>query len=311
MPDKAANRGDLAPVFVELARLWEAAQTQLAKQGRRLTLDRVSRESGVPAATLSDWRRGNHVPREAEQLLKVVSLLSGWAELGPPVQADWRRLMDGSATPVVTETARALPFGASIVALGDRLTAGFAEQHVEVDAMCLSGQSLAAAMGHPLRAVHSGSVRPTKISVRVLLPSRDIALAYPSSVEPNGEETDHVHQAWLRQRNAYAQSMSSMLRSLQETHGIDVEVTYRALPFTPMAKLYLINGKEAMFSYYTVMRREAQIIGRTMNIYDPGALGPVRLFGTEERDEDTVFVEQSYLWFNSIWETVSTEMTFM
>ncbi|QOV37724.1 GntR family transcriptional regulator [Streptomyces ferrugineus] len=298
-------------MFVELSKLWDAAQAQLAKQGRRLTLDRVSRESGVPVATLSDWRRGNHVPREAEQLLKVVRLLSTWAELRPPAESGWRRLMDGSAAPAATKSPQPPPFGVSIVALGDRLTAAFAEPHVEVDALCLNGQTLAVAMGHPLRAVHSGKARPAKISVRVLLPSRDIDLAFPCAVESEAEETDHVHQAWLRQRNAHAQSMTSTLRSLQGTHGIDVEVSYRALPFTPMARLYLINGKEALFSYYTVTRREVRISGQDMDVYDPGALGLVQLFGTEERDEDTMFVEQSNLWFNAIWETVSTEMTFM
>ncbi|MET9123129.1 GntR family transcriptional regulator [Streptomyces sp. NPDC004528] len=261
-------------------------------------------------ATLSDWRRGNHMPREADQLLKVVSLLSAWAESGPPVHADWRRLMDSSIPPVNTEADRSTPFGASIVVLGDRLTAGFTEAHVEVDAMCLSGQSLAVAMGHPLRAVHSGSIKPARISVRILLPGRDIDLAYPRAREPEGEEAEFVHRAWLRQRNAYAQSMTSMLRSLQETHGIDVEVSYRSLPFTPMAKLYLINGKEALFSYYTVMRREVLVDGRAMNVYDPGVLGLVQYFGTGERREDMVFVEQSHLWFNAVWETVSTEMTF-
>ncbi|WP_326725588.1 GntR family transcriptional regulator [Streptomyces sp. NBC_00243] len=291
-----------------MAKLWNAAQVELAKNGSRLTLARASRESGVPVATLSDWRRGNHVPREAEELLKVVRLLCAWAKQDPPVESRWRRLIDDPGSSATADVSH-VPFASSIVALGDRLTSAFSAPHVEIDALCLNGQSLAAAMGNPIHAIHAGVVRPAKISVRVLLPSRDIALAFPCAVDANDSE-DLVHQTWLGQRNAHAQSMTAMLRSLRSTHGIDVEVTYRALPITPMAKMYLINGTEALFSYYTIVRREAEINQRPMEVYDASAMGLVRLFGAGENGPDTAFVEQSQLWFNSMWETVSTEMVY-
>ncbi|MFJ2890286.1 GntR family transcriptional regulator [Streptomyces sp. NPDC087305] len=267
----------------------------------------MSRETDISVATLSDWRRGKHVPREFADLLKVVRLLSERAGQGPPSIARWRQLLVASGPlPAGSVTAGWAP---SIVALGDRLEAAFSESHVEIDAVCLNGQSLSLAMGRPIQAIYAETIHPEKIDVRVLLPSRDISLAFPCAIEPNQGEFDPVHQGWLSQRNAHGQSMRMALLSLRETHRIDVHVTFRALPFTPMAKVYLINGKEALFSYYMVARRTAEIDLRSIEVYDPGPRGIVRLFGMGKSEEDDIFVEQSHLWFNAIWECVSTEMT--
>lgn len=303
MLDRSARVSAVPPVVVELSKLWEVAQ---AESGGRLTLTRVSRESGVPVATLSDWRRGNHVPRDAEELLKVVRLLCGWAKQDPPVERRWRQLME---SPAVADAPQ-VPFASSVVALRDHLRSAFAAPEVWIDAMCLNGQSLAVAMGDPIHAIHAGEVKPERINVRVLLPSRDIDLAFPRAAKPNDDEDGHVHQAWLSERNAHARSMATSLRSLRATHGIDVQVAYRAIPFAPMAKLYLINDSTALFSYYTMVRREIEIDQRIMEVYDAGPMGLVRVFGAGENGPDTDFVEQSVLWFNAMWETISVEMSF-
>ncbi len=77
-----------------------------------------------------------------------------------------------------------------------------------------------------------------------------------------------------------------------------------------MAKLYLINDSTALFSYYTMVRREIEIDQRIMEVYDAGPMGLVRVFGAGENGPDTDFVEQSVLWFNAMWETISVEMSF-
>ncbi|WP_406838882.1 GntR family transcriptional regulator [Streptomyces sp. AHU1] len=270
----------------------------------------MSRETDVPVATLSDWRRGNHVPREFADLLKVVRLLSERAGQGPPSIARWRQLLVASGPwPAGSVTAGELAgWAPSIVALGDRLEAAFSEPHVQIDAVCLNGQSLSLAMGRPIQAVYAETVHPERIDVRVLLPSRDINLAFPCAIELNQEGFDPVHQGWLSQRNAHGQSMRMALLSLRETHGIDVRVSFRSLPFTPMAKVYLINGKEALFSYYMVAKRTAEGDFGSVDVYDPGPRGIVRLFGMGKIEEDDIFVEQSHLWFNAIWESVSSEL---
>ncbi|MFE7933906.1 winged helix-turn-helix domain-containing protein [Streptomyces sp. NPDC057456] len=195
----------------------------------------------------------------------------------------------------------------SMVALPPRITEAFAADHVEVDALCLTAVSLTAAIGEPLRQIHAGRLKPAKIDVRVLLPSRNIELAFPAPVDI--AETGRLQRRWLAHRNAQGQVLRHNLLTLRSTHGIDVHVTFRALPFTPPVKLYLLNGAEALFAYYTVKRREQTIDHEHLEMYDAEGTRSV-LFAFEQGagPRDTTFVEQSHLWFDALWETISSEL---
>ncbi|MET8766605.1 winged helix-turn-helix domain-containing protein [Streptomyces sp. NPDC004658] len=197
----------------------------------------------------------------------------------------------------------------TMVALAPRLTSAFAVPHVRIDAVCLTAQSLIPALGEPLRLIHDGRLRPERIDVRILLPSRDINLAFPVSVDA-GSDDDAVHQRWLAMRNAQGQVLQYNLQALRGTHDIDVHVTFRALPFTPPAKLYLLNGAEALYAYYMVTRRAEPTESGTLEMYD--TLGSESLlFSFEKRagQRDAAFVEQSQKWFDALWETITTDLT--
>lgn len=104
--------------------------------------------------------------------------------------------------------------------------------------------------------------------------------------------------------------MKHNLLALRATHGIDVHVTFRALPFTPPVKLYLLNGSEALFAYYTLTQREAEIGHEQVEMYDAeGTQSMLFAFDQGAGLRDTTFVEQSHLWFNALWETISSELT--
>ncbi len=195
----------------------------------------------------------------------------------------------------------------TMVGLGPRMTEAFAAAHVRIDAACLTAQSLLPALAEPLRMIHEGRIRPERIDVRVLLPSRDIPLAFPTAVD--GDD-DTVHNRWLGMRNAQGQVLQYNLQGLRSTHKIDVNVTFRALPFTPPIKLYLLNGAEALFAYYTVTRREEQTEDGPLDMYD--AVGSESLlFSFEKRtgQRDAAFVDQSQKWFDALWETITTDLT--
>ncbi|MER7179744.1 GntR family transcriptional regulator [Streptomyces hyaluromycini] len=195
----------------------------------------------------------------------------------------------------------------TMVGLGPRMTEAFAAAHVRIDAACLTAQSLLPALAEPLRMIHEGRFRPERIDVRVLLPSRDIPLAFPTAVD--GDD-DTVHNRWLGMRNAQGQVLQYNLQGLRSTHKIDVNVTFRALPFTPPIKLYLLNGAEALFAYYTVTRREEQTEDGPLDMYD--AVGSESLlFSFEKRtgQRDAAFVDQSQKWFDALWETITTDLT--
>jgi DNA-binding transcriptional regulator YhcF (GntR family) len=197
----------------------------------------------------------------------------------------------------------------TMVGLAPRLTAAFSAPHVRVDAACLTAESLIPALGEPLRLIHSGTIRPRRIDVRILLPSRKINLAFPVPVEGRGDD-DPVHQRWLQMRNAQGNVLRYNLQALR-SHGIDVDVTFRALPFTPPVKLYLLNEAEALMAYYMVERREETTDGGgTLDMYD--VLGTDSLLFSFEKSagpRDAAFVEESQKWFDALWETITTDLT--
>lgn len=235
--------------------------------------------------------------RQALRSLQEDGLLSNVSKGSPPRIAE--------QAPARDEPQR------TMVGLAPRLSEAFASPQVRIDAVCLTAETLMLALGEPLRFIHEGRIRPDSVDVRILLPGRDINLAFPVSVEDAGAgEGDVVHQRWLDQRNAQGQVLRHNLRSLRSSHGIDVRVTFRALPFTPPVKLYLLNGNEALLSYYLVTRREEEIESGTLDMYD--TLGTESLlFSFEKRagQRDTAFVEESQKWFDALWETITTDLT--
>jgi hypothetical protein len=242
--------------------------------------------------------------RQALRILQSERLLTNVSKGSPATVApDLHSALTGPAAPPMPTTA----------ALAPRIAEAFAAPHVEIDALCLTSVSLTLAIGEPLRQIHAGRLKPAKIDVRVLLPSRNIDLAFPVAVAGRGagrgDGGDPVHDRWLAMRNAQGQVLQHNLLGLRATHGIDVRVSFRALPFTPPVKLYVLNGAEALFAYYTVSRREQEIDHEPMEMYDAEGVRST-LFAFEQGGgrRDGAFVKQSRLWFDALWETISSEL---
>lgn len=257
------------------------------KAGDRLpTQAELAEEFGVERGTV----------RQALRALQDDGLLSNVSKGSPP------RIAEPPAS------ARSEP-QTTMVGLAPRLADAFSAPHVRVDAACLTAETLMLALGEPVRLIHEGRIRPESIDVRILLPSRDINLAFPVPVDGRGDD-DLVHERWLAQRNAQVHVLQHNLRALCSSHGIDVRVAFRALPFTPPIKLYLINGAEALIAYYMVTRREEEMADVMLDMYD--ALGSdALLFSFEKRtgQRDAAFVDQSQKWFDALWETITTDLT--
>ncbi|MCG0064238.1 GntR family transcriptional regulator [Streptomyces sp. FBKL.4005] len=238
--------------------------------------------------------------RQALRILQSERLLTNVSKGSPATVA----AVPGPARPPAGPAAPPQP---TMVGLAPRIAAAFAVPHVRIDALCLTSVSLTLAIGEPLRQIHAGRLKPAKIDVRLLLPSRDIDLAFPTPVA--ADDGGLLHRRWLAQRNAQGLVLRQNLLALCTTHGIDVRVSFRALPFTPPVKLYLLNGAEALFAYYTLGRREREIGQEHVEMYDADGTRSM-LFAFEERagQRDAAFVEQSRLWFDALWETISSDL---
>jgi hypothetical protein len=261
------------------------------KPGQRMpTQARLADEFGVERGAV----------RQALRILQSEHLLTNVSKGSPATVADGRRDEGSGAQDGPQRT---------VVALGPRIAWAFEAERVEIDAVCLTSHSLAFAIGKPLRQIHAGKTKPVSVDVRVLLPSHEMNLAFPTPVDTSAD--DRVQRQWLAQRNAQCRVLRHNLLMLRATHGIDVRVSFRALPFTPPVKLYLLNGTEALFAYYTLSRRETEIDHEQVELYD--AEGAQSMLFPFERGpgagvRDTAFVEQSGLWFESLWNTISHEL---
>lgn len=263
---------------------------QLRAGQRMPTQARLADEFGVERGAV----------RQALRILQSEHLLVNVSKGSPATVADHpeRALTGPGAAPLPTT-----------VALGPRIAAAFAAPRVAIDALCLTSISLTLAMGEPLRQIHAGRIKPARVDVRVLLPSSDIELAFPAPVDAGSD--GRLQRNWLANRNAQGQVLRHNLLALRATHGIDVRVAFRALPFTPPVKLYLLNEAEALFAYYTLTRRGEEIDHEYLEMYDAeGTQSMLFPFGQGAGLRDTTFVEQSHLWFNALWETISSELLF-
>lgn len=197
----------------------------------------------------------------------------------------------------------------TMVGLAPHMVEAFQVPQVTIDSVCLTSETLMLGLGEPLRMIYEGRIRPESIAVRVLLPSSTISLAFPVPAD-NPAEADPVHSRWLAQRNAQGQVLRHSLSALRSSHGIDIKVEFRAVPFTPPMKLYLLNGSEALLAYYTVTRREEEIGGEKLHLYD--ALGTQSLlfpFGNLTARRDQTFVAESQKWFDALWNTIARTLT--
>ena len=234
--------------------------------------------------------------RQALRLLQEAGLLTNVSKGSPPRIAEPPTPLLGQPQP-------------TMVGLAPRLTEAFSTPDVHIDVVCHTAETLMVAIGEPLRQIHEGRLRPESIAVRILVPSREITLAFPVPVDGDAEDNS-VHQRWLAMRNAQGQVLQHNLLALRATHGMDVKVTFRALPFTPPVKLYLLNGEEALLGYYMLTRREEEYGSQMLEMYDVlGSQSLLFSFLRQAGERDAAFVDQSQLWFDALWETITTDLT--
>ncbi|MEU6991691.1 winged helix-turn-helix domain-containing protein [Streptomyces sp. NPDC046465] len=270
------------------------------RAGERLpTQAELAEEFGVERGTV----------RQAMKLLQSEGLLSNVSKGSPP------RVAEAGLPTAASEGPQP-----SMVALAPRLAEAFAQPHVTIDVVSYTAETLMIALGEPVRLIHEGRIRPESIRVRILLPSSDIKLAFPVPRQDDGDEStrERLHQRWHTQRNAQGQVLRHNLRALRSSHGIDVEVTFRALPFTTPVKLYLLNGTETLLAYYTLTANSVEMgengsNPEVMDIWDAGGIkAPLFSFekgGSGTAARDSMFVDESQNWFDALWATITTDLT--
>ena len=63
----------------------------MAGSGKRLTQQRLAKESSVPLATVNSWATGTSLPRDLDRLHAIGAVLARWAGEEPPAVREWER----------------------------------------------------------------------------------------------------------------------------------------------------------------------------------------------------------------------------
>ncbi|MFJ6431934.1 FadR/GntR family transcriptional regulator [Streptomyces sp. NPDC091416] len=282
-PERAAMNGSRKPLPEDVA---DALRTRI-RTGELKPGDSLPTQ----AVLVSEFGVDRGVVRQALQRLQGDGLLTAVTRGAPPKVAS----LPGTQAPQQTAAV-----------LGARMLKAFAHNDVRIDALCLTAESLVAALSESLTRITAGEFRPKSVKLRVLLPDRQIALAFPRRTEPvEGDEA--VHERWLENRNLQAKVLLQGIEAVRSTSALSVDVAMRAMPFTPPVKLYILNGVEALFAYYTVKEREEVIKGAPTQIYDAlGSLSTLFRFESSAGVRDQQFVAQSAQWFEGLWNTIAT-----
>ena len=196
------------------------------------------------------------------------------------------------------------------IGLRPHIERAFEARHVSIDFAGFSGETLHGIVQEPLDKIRIGRLRPESIQVRILVPDTTQPWAIPCQVDDLADSPEFRKRATeIMRRNTLA--IVDNVTELQDM-GLIKEATaeVRVHRATPLFKLYLINNEEAFFGFYPVREHVISLGAEPRAIYDLMGKDAI-LFHHSISDDDTStgsqYVDQARTWFDSMWNTVSTE----
>ncbi|MGH3611688.1 MAG: GntR family transcriptional regulator [Pseudonocardia sp.] len=197
------------------------------------------------------------------------------------------------------------------VGLRPHVEQAFASGDVRIDFAGFSGETLHGVIQEPLDKIRAGRLGATSVTIRVIVPDLSEPAGLPSLV-PDGEDSPGVRGRMARivQRSAQAIVDSvSELAALGLIGSGSAEV--RMVRMAPLFKLFILNGVEAFFGFYPVVKHAVVVAGEPTEIFDPmGKDATLFHFAATADDEEAIdsrYIEQAKLWFDSIWDSVARE----
>ncbi|WP_329244883.1 GntR family transcriptional regulator [Streptomyces canus] len=196
-----------------------------------------------------------------------------------------------------------------MVTLRPLIDQAFEQPEVTLDVFTLTSESLDTHIRLQAERIRQREITPRSINLRMLLP--DESLAPPYWRTENGAHDELLRARYLAISRRHTVSLRSVLRSL-EVEGLvsSVDVTFRRVELMPQAKLYLLNGREAVYGPYQVYRRpilldDGQEIAGALDVVGLGAGLTHHVKDDDPFAPGTVFVDSMQQWFDSVWELLS------
>ncbi len=200
-------------------------------------------------------------------------------------------------------------FAAPSVGIRPFIEQAFAREHVSIDFAGFSGETLHGVAQEPLDKIRIGRIRPASITIRILLPDTTRPMTFPCRATDLADDPEYRARATrLTARHAHA-----IVDSVHELASLGVldhaTAEIRAHPCSPSFKLYVLNGEEAFFGLYPILRHPIQLPSGTQDIYDPmGKDAMVFHYSAHSgHPTDLPWIEHARTWFASMWDTISYE----
>lgn len=197
------------------------------------------------------------------------------------------------------------------VGLRPHIERAFAESKVSIDFAGFSGETLHGAMNEPLDKVRVGRLRPDAITVRILVPDPAAPWSLPATVEGLSDSPPfRARAARIMERHTLA--IVDAVNELGELGLVaDAHAEVRVVPAVPLFKLYLLNNTDAFFGYYPVQEHTVKLDNEPTPMWDLMGKDTILFHhAADASDPDTMasqYVQQSAMWFESIWTTVARE----
>jgi hypothetical protein len=204
----------------------------------------------------------------------------------------------------------ALPvFAAPSVGIRPFVEQAFQREHVTVDFAGLSGETLHGVIQEPLDKIRIGQIKPASIRVRMLLPDTTRPMVLPCRAEGLADDPElRARATRLTARHAHAITDSvTELAALGIVPDATAEI--RAHAAAPLFKLYLINGEEAFFGLYPILRHPVPLPSGTHDIYDLMGKDAMVFHHSAHSGNptDLAWLDHAATWLDTMWNTISYE----
>ncbi|WP_369822294.1 hypothetical protein [Saccharomonospora sp. CUA-673] len=182
---------------------------------------------------------------------------------------------------------------------------------MSIDFAGFSGETLYGVVSEPLDKIRAGKLRPSSVRVRVLIPDLTQPIGIPS-LAVDGTDSPAVR---ARARRIAERSIQGLVDTVHELGALGLvqsaTAEVRTFHAAPLFKLYILNGSEVFFGFYTVVRHSVAVSGEPVEIFDAMGKDSVLFHYSTTEDADSVesqHVEQSQLWFDSVWDSVAKKL---
>lgn len=196
------------------------------------------------------------------------------------------------------------------VGLRPHIEAAFEAEHVTIDFVGYTAETLYGVLAEPLDKVRAGRLTPKSLHIRLLLSDMSRPLSLPVLANNRPEESAAVRARMADISTRYAGALHESVQELADLGLIpEASIETRLHGTAPLFKCFIINRVDVFFGYYPVVAHDVRIDGETVGILDPmGKDASMSEFIDDGDPEaaDAQFVDQTRRWFDSIWTTVAT-----